>query len=234
MKKLTELTPQQIKELYEFTRAHYVEYYDVQTELVDHLANDIESIMNTDLNISFEGAKELAFKKFGVFGFMDVVNERQKALGKKYRNILWSFAREWFQLPKIFVSLFLIFVFYKVLSIPASKGIVLSIYILLLFPILLKGMILQKKFKKRFKITGKKWMLEEYIYKTGFSNFGLFYSLIVNIQIYDFLNETVFQRSLIAGLSVSFLVISYLILQVIPSKSEKLLEENYPEYKIVR
>ena len=36
------LTEEQIQQLYKFTRQHYVEHYDVQTELVDHLANDIE------------------------------------------------------------------------------------------------------------------------------------------------------------------------------------------------
>ena len=39
-----ELTENQIDELYKFTRKHYVYHYDVQTELVDHLANDIENI----------------------------------------------------------------------------------------------------------------------------------------------------------------------------------------------
>ena len=33
MKKLDKT---QIDKLYKFTRRHYVEYYDVQTELVDH------------------------------------------------------------------------------------------------------------------------------------------------------------------------------------------------------
>ena len=37
------LTPQQIEQLYQFTRQHYVEWYDLQTELVDHLANSIET-----------------------------------------------------------------------------------------------------------------------------------------------------------------------------------------------
>ena len=39
--KLTEI---QITNLYQFTRQHFVYHYDVQTELVDHLANDIEGI----------------------------------------------------------------------------------------------------------------------------------------------------------------------------------------------
>ena len=38
------LTENQIEALYKFTRQHFVYHYDVQTELVDHLANDIEQI----------------------------------------------------------------------------------------------------------------------------------------------------------------------------------------------
>ena len=76
------LTPEQIQQLYKFTREHFVEHYDVQTELVDHLANDIEQIWETQPNLSFEDARTISFKKFGVFGFMDVVGERAKALNK--------------------------------------------------------------------------------------------------------------------------------------------------------
>ena len=37
---LKKLTSEQIDQLYLFTRQHFVEYYDLQTELVDHLAHD--------------------------------------------------------------------------------------------------------------------------------------------------------------------------------------------------
>ena len=40
------LTINQIEELYIFTRKHYVYFYDV-IRLVDHLANDIESLGRT-------------------------------------------------------------------------------------------------------------------------------------------------------------------------------------------
>ena len=36
------LSAHQIQKLYDFTRQHYVEHYDLQTELVDHLDNSIE------------------------------------------------------------------------------------------------------------------------------------------------------------------------------------------------
>ncbi|WP_262494794.1 hypothetical protein [Balneicella halophila] len=36
------VSDKQLERLYEFTRQHYVEHYDLQSELVDHLANAIE------------------------------------------------------------------------------------------------------------------------------------------------------------------------------------------------
>ncbi|WP_440120244.1 hypothetical protein [Tenacibaculum sp. Ill] len=87
------LTDQHIEQLYRFTRQHFVEHYDVQTELVDHLANDIEQIWEENPTLTFEQARENSFKKFGMFGFMTVVEKKQKQLGKKYRKIIWSYLK---------------------------------------------------------------------------------------------------------------------------------------------
>jgi len=40
---MQKLTTEQINKLYTFTKKHYVDYYDLQTELVDHLSNGIEA-----------------------------------------------------------------------------------------------------------------------------------------------------------------------------------------------
>jgi len=77
------ITKPQIEDLYAFTRNHYVEYHDLQTELVDHLANDIEQMWIELPQLSFEEAKTKAFKKFGVFGFMEPIEQKQKAMNKK-------------------------------------------------------------------------------------------------------------------------------------------------------
>ncbi|WP_321539727.1 hypothetical protein [Flavobacterium piscinae] len=68
---------EQIDRLYRFTREHFVEHYDLQTELVDHLSNAIEEQWKENPKLSFEDALQKEFKKFGVFGFMDVVEQRQ-------------------------------------------------------------------------------------------------------------------------------------------------------------
>lgn len=88
------ITENHITELYKFTRQHFVEYYDVQTELVDHLANDIEQIWQDRPELSFHEARTISFKKFGVFGFMNVVEQKQKAMHKRYWKILWRFVKE--------------------------------------------------------------------------------------------------------------------------------------------
>lgn len=90
------LTPEQIERLYQFTRQHYVEWYDLQTELVDHLANAIEQQWQENPKLDFEEVLQIEFKKFGVFGFMDVVEKRQTALGKKYNKLVWKHFKEFF------------------------------------------------------------------------------------------------------------------------------------------
>ena len=52
----------QIEDLYAFTRAHFVEWYDLQTELVDHLANDIEAIWQEQPTLSYTEARDFSFK----------------------------------------------------------------------------------------------------------------------------------------------------------------------------
>ena len=55
------LTDTQIQDLYTFTRKHYVEYYDVQTELVDHLANDIEATWKENPEVIFRKSERYFF-----------------------------------------------------------------------------------------------------------------------------------------------------------------------------
>ena len=95
------LTKDQIEKLYQFTRQHYVEWYDLQTELVDHLANSIEEQWQQNPKLSFEDALQIEFKKFGVFGFMDVVEKRQVSLNKKYKKLVWIILKSFLRLPKI-------------------------------------------------------------------------------------------------------------------------------------
>jgi hypothetical protein len=116
------LTPEQIERLYQFTRQHYVEYYDLQTELVDHLANAIEAQWQENPKLTFEEILQKEFKKFGVFGFMDVVEKRQAALNRKYNGIIWNHFKAFFTIPKIILTTTLVGLIYFLLNISLYKA----------------------------------------------------------------------------------------------------------------
>ena len=70
MKKLTQ---EQIEQLFVFTKKHLVEHYDVQVELVDHLANAIEAEWEINPNISFTEALQKEYKNFGKIALPNIL-----------------------------------------------------------------------------------------------------------------------------------------------------------------
>ncbi len=230
------LTDNNILELYQFTRQHYVEHYDVQTELVDHLANDIETTWEENPNLSFEKARDKSFKKFGVFGFMNVVEEKQDQLSKKYYKIILRFVKEWFKLPKFILTAFLVWLFYEVQKINYAYYIYVVIYFSIISFELIKMFQSRKKIKLKQKETGKKWMLEDIILAQGVGSLALILFHVVNFSMPDsdnFLDLSQTGRLFCASIIVLTIIIGYVTLHVIPNKAEELLEEQYPEYKLV-
>jgi hypothetical protein len=229
------ISDNQITELYRFTREHFVLHYDVQTELVDHLANDIEQIWVEQPMLTFREAKTISFKKFGVFGFMDVVEKRQKVLGNKYWRIIWRFAKDWFQLPKIALTFLICFLLYQIFTSNVSEYIFISIFFGYYLMCFVKIVQLKTTFKKRTKNTNKKWMLEDLIFKQGVGNAALLplYTFQTFLHIDDLTNMSVILALIASVFYTSIFIIGYISLMIIPSKAEELLLETYPEYKIL-
>ena len=227
------LTPEQIQELYKFTRQHYVEYYDVQTELVDHLANDIEQIWQEQPNLPFEKSRDMSFKKFGVFGFMDVVEARSKALNKKYWKLIWGFFKEFFKIPQVISTVVIFMVIYTgFLVVPNHTWMYMFIGFSICAVLIVRLFQLQQMKKRRFKQTNKKWLLEEYILNAG--NIGAFayiiFSLPINLKVQVTSTYAIVFMSLFF---TSYILLIYIIAFVLPKKAEEILEKQYPEYKLV-
>jgi len=225
------LTKEQIEQLYKFTRQHYVEHYDVQTELVDHLANDIEQIWQNQPNLSFEDARAISFKKFGVFGFMEVVESRSKALNSKYWKMVWGIFKQFFNIPQIVISITIFLAFLIGFQIFSSKYFFISISIGGIIVLGFKLYFLNQEKKKRFKETNKKWLLEEYVYNLG-GGIG-FVNLF--IQMVNLSPESVSTTVMIIASAIltSFILIIYITTFILPLKIEEILEKQYPEYKLV-
>mgnify|MGYP005990584659 CR=1 FL=1 len=230
-----ELTQTHIQELYSFTRKHYVYFYDVQTELVDHLANDIEEIWVKYPNLSFEQARDKSFKKFGVFGFMDVIESRQKAMNKRYAKILWRFFKEWFTFPKLITTLAIFLSFFLLLKMPFSEYILLTGLLVLVTYDLIKQLKSRRKHKNNEVQKEKIFLLESMIGGTrqGFSG-------LVFINIFNCLNMIKIPFNtlenywlLLISFSITCIVILFFVTGfLMPQKAEELLVETYPEYKL--
>jgi hypothetical protein len=74
------LNNEQIAALYLFTQQKGIRYYEVQIELVDHLASAIEAEWEEKPALNFEQALQLVYSRFGIFGFDELEDRKAKAL----------------------------------------------------------------------------------------------------------------------------------------------------------
>ncbi|AXT18556.1 hypothetical protein D7030_07075 [Flavobacteriaceae bacterium AU392] len=221
------LTKQQIENLYGFTRQHYVEHYDLQTELVDHLANDIESILEETPDLSFELARDKSFKKFGVFGFMDVISEKTNALNKYYWRLIWKEFISFFKLPKLVLTGFLIWIIYLLFNNIENKMFVfIPLLILIITVPSINSYLEHRKMKKREQITGKKWLMDSILIRFG----GLVhvFNLVLQILITFIDNSWTTPYILIFSVVIAFLLIAlFIAVKIIsPNLQEKLAKEQ--------
>jgi hypothetical protein len=224
------LTPVQIDQLYTFTKQHYVEYYDLQTELVDHLANAIELEWESNPTLSFETLLNKEFKKFGVFGFMDVVEKKQMAMNKIYNKLVWGHFKTFFKLPQIVGTLFSIFLVFQLLNLFIISHDVAAAVAFLLLIFFWVGLIrMNRKRKKVAKENGKKWLLNEIIY--GYSSLAGMSYLPIQLFLHFENNSSQIMLFLMSVFIVSIVIIEYIIFFIIPSKAQEYLEKTYPEYQ---
>ena len=230
------LTTSQIDQLFTFTRQHYVEWYDLQSELVDHLANAIEAQIQENPKLTFDQALNIEFKKFGVFGFMDVVESRQAALGKKYNAIVWLHFKTFFAVPKIVLTVAMIAVFYTILKVITIKEYVFMGFYMLLIAAMFYEIYKSHKTRNNKKRTGeKRWLFEEII-----SQYGNFAGIIIfpfNMMTQTFNHSNSLLSNDFGIMAVSFFLVSlslflFIIFKIIPAKAEAYLQATYPEYKL--
>lgn len=125
------LSNEQIQQLFLFTEKKFVRWYDLQVELVDHLAEKIEAQMEQDPTLSFERALGNVYAGFGIFGFAKIVREKEEALRKANNRLLWQEIGKQFTWPNLirsFAILGLIFTVVFQFSIPTLAIATLLLY----------------------------------------------------------------------------------------------------------
>ena len=226
-----ELTPQQIDELFAFCRRHYVHYYDVQLELVDHLANAIEEKMNADKNISFEAALNAVYNSFGYKGFAGVVEAKQTSISKHWKKLRWQFFKAYFTWPKAALTLMLFAIVIMIRNIFSDDN---QKYFLIIYPLIFLAYetSITIFFYRRNKKIKQKLLLTQVLYFLPAIS-TMYFNLEINIyqiKFIDFFSQPNYFNSLMYYQSTVTFIILLLFSFSHKSTTEKILQEAQIQY----
>jgi hypothetical protein len=152
-----ELTPQQIEHLFAFTKKKLVHWYDLQVELVDHLAARIEEEMAADPQLEFEKALNKVYQSFGIFGFAKIVQEKSIQLEKASGKMWWKALLEYFRWPKLLHLIFLVVVMWQLSNLFNTE--ILAVIFISLY-IIISGILYYKLYKDRKSVTKNLMVLQ--------------------------------------------------------------------------
>ena len=227
------LTTQQIDELFAFCRRHYVQHYDVQTELVDHLANAIEEKIQHNNRLSFERALDEVYAGFGYKGFAGVVEAKMNAINKQSQRMRWYYFWSYFTWPKAAFTLCLCALAFLIHSVCSAE--VLK-WILLVFPLiyLIGEIFIVIKYYRESKKIKRKLVLTSMLYTfPGMS--VMYYNLTINV--FNFHFETwYYHPEIITNLAYYTCALTFILLVLFSlactSVTKNLLAKALKEYPL--
>ena len=232
-----QLTQYETNRLFHFCHQHFVYHYDVQIELVDHLASSIENQWEKDPELSFEKALYSSFKGFGITGFSKVKTEKEKALRKKYNRILWKYLLEFYRLPKIIMTFAFTIVLFTLL-----KTIDNTLWVLMPYFVALTIAIIYYYFKiipKHYKIEtkpGKSFMLLNQLKQVQLAAVFAVQIPIHSFNLWHSIGQEII-KSNTGLLLVSFLIITLTImlygqLMYVPKKIKEHFMVQFAEFAV--
>ena len=108
----SQLIKEQINLLHKHVADRGVEYFDVQVELVDHLASRIEEELDQYPETFTNEVFKRTLKTFKKRDLKQVVKEKEKQVGRLYRRYWKESFKDFFMGSKIFFTMVLIGVIY--------------------------------------------------------------------------------------------------------------------------
>lgn len=149
-----QLNQEQIKSLFAFVENKGVKYYDVQHEIVDHLATSIESEMAANGNRTFDQALQIVYGKFPITGFAQYTLDLEDSLWTFWTKKVISTMTMGYGIPLIGLLTLLTFSFYYSITTNGALGINILSY-----AVLVLGIIAIFSFGKQFGKSGVEMLL---------------------------------------------------------------------------
>ena len=229
------LSQEEIDELFLFCERHYVKYYDLQLELVDHLAESIELQFRNGNSISFDNALKNIFKDFSVFGFSKIKTARERALQKGYEDLFWQQTLDYLKMPKVLLTGAAVSVLFSFISFAHNPGNFIFSYFLaiLFFLIYYRYRLFPTKYRIK-SFGGKSFMAISYLESRQLLAATAMQCPFIVFQLSQIQHIQILNRYWLA-LPVSltiviFTITLYLSLIVIPIKIREHLKEQFPQF----
>ncbi len=99
---------EQVDEIMAFCEAKGVTYYDIQVELVDHIADSIEDLQKSNPALPFSDALDLAGKQFGNEEFTAIVKSKKRLIEKRMSRLIEKEFLSFFTFPRIMSTILLL------------------------------------------------------------------------------------------------------------------------------
>lgn len=163
---------------------------------------------------------------------MGVVEERQKFLNRKYSRLIWSYYREFFGLPKIILTLALVFGVHTINQLMVNLDIFPAIAFSFLLIALFYTFKRRHDFKKKAKKTGMKWLFEEIMLNRDSILIFLLPSAIINFT-NTFQNNFEPSQWISIFIEIAFVFLGLLVfiqLMIVPKRVAEDLAKTYPEF----
>jgi hypothetical protein len=229
------ITSEETKELFRFCQKHYVYQYDVQIELVDHLASSVEERWQQNPEIPFQKALMDSFGKFGIYGFSKIKEQKEKELRRKYNRLLWGYLLDFYHWPKMVMTVAFTMIFFSLLRFTENGFWVMSTYFVAMALLVL--VYFYKIFPKYFKVKtkpGKSFLLLQRLKDVQMAGFFI---IQFPIQAYNFrrwFDSVLFDNTWVL-LAISFFTISLTILLYgnffyLPQKIREHFMEQFAEF----
>jgi len=224
------LTTAQIEELHEYCYFRQVKYYEVQVELVDHMASAIEKMWETQPEITFVDAMfKVGEQMGGDWGFANIAYEKEKTIRRRYRCQIWQFIGSFCLFPKIVLTVLMMAITYLIVChVKESYWIFIALGTILLFYPAVDEIFISAK-KVKLELPKYPFLTKEATRRVFASNLVIQSFLFISIMSNHVHNQQIFSI-LFAFVYVFFFIWFYAETVYIRRKALEYLAEQFPQF----
>lgn len=227
------LTEEEIDRLFDFCTKHYVPQYDLQIELVDHLASGIEDQWTENPDLPFQVALNNTFEQFGIFGFSKIKSQKENELRRKYRRMLFHYVADFYKWPKILLTFALSFFLFVIFQITNNvQAVTISISAVVCVFLIAYHVYFFEKFFGIKPQPGKQFLIVNYLKSRIFSVSVAYQSTWFICKLVSKTNSSHHAELLFvfAVFLVSLTILIYVYFLVIPRKIKEYFTQQFPQF----